>query len=139
MVLRLTWNRRDALAHSICAALHNQQQLAGAFFCRRDDLNLSEPRNILLTLIFKLARTFPPFRSIVAERLRKDPNLTPESMKDTFFLDFIRSLHRPPKHTLVFVIDALDEFSNTQSRLGILKVLTDATGQALWLKVIIVS
>src|SRR5258706_9035868 len=74
---------KTSLAHSICASLHDRGQLAGAFFCRRDDPNLSEPGNILPTLIHKLARIFPPFRSVVAERLRKDPNLTPESTKVT--------------------------------------------------------
>ena len=130
---------KTSLAHSICAGLHDQQQLAGAFFCQRDDPDLSEPRNILPTLIHKLARIFPPFRSIVAERLRKDPNLTPKSMKDNLFLDFISSLHRVPEHTLVFVIDALDECGTSQTRPGILKVLSDATAQAPWLKVIITS
>jgi len=130
---------KTSLAHSICASLHDREQLAGAFFCRRDDPNLSEPRNILPTLIYKLARIFPPFRAIVAERLRKDPNLTPESMKGSLFLDFIRSVPRHPKHTLVFVIDALDECGNIQTRLGALNVLTSAAAQAPWLKTIIAS
>ena len=132
---------KTALAHSICASLHSQEQLAGAFFCRRDDPHLSETRNILPTLIYKLARMFPPFRTIVAERLRNDPNLTPESMKDSLFLDFIGSLPhlRHPKRTLVLVIDALDECGNAQSRPGILSVLTSAAAQAPWLKIVITS
>ena len=130
---------KTSLAHSICARLHDKEQLAGAYFCRRDDQELREPRNILPTLIRKLAILFPPFRSIVAECLRNDPNVTPESMRPTLFLDFIRKLPRLPKKTLVFVIDALDECGNTQSRPGILKVLTDAVAHAPWLKVIITS
>ena len=82
---------------------------------------------------------FPPFRSIVAKHLREDPNLTPESMKGSFFLDFIRSLPRHPEHTFVFVIDALDECGDTRSRLVPLKVLTNAAAQAPWLKMIITS
>ena len=54
---------KTSLAHSICASLDDQGQLAGAFFCRRDDPNLSEPRNILPTLISKLAGIFPPFEA----------------------------------------------------------------------------
>ncbi len=130
---------KTSLAHSICASLHEKDQLAGAFFCRRDDAELSEPRNILPTLIHKLAILFPPFRSIVAERLRKDPNVTPESMKYTLFLEFIRELPRPPKTTVVFVIDAFDECGSTQSRSNILSALTSAAAHASWLKVIITS
>ena len=87
---------KTSLAHSICASLHERHHLAGAFFCRRDDPNLSEPRNVLPTFIHKLAILFPPFRSIVAKHLRDDPNLTLESMKGSLFLDFICSLPRHP-------------------------------------------
>ena len=60
-------------------------------------------------------------------------------MKDSLFLDFIRSLPRHPEQTLVFVINALDECGDAQSRLRLLKVLTNAAAQALWLKIIIMS
>jgi len=130
---------KSSLAHSICENLHTQKHLAGAFFCRRDDPDLREQKNILPTLIYKLAIIFPPFRNIVAERLRSDPNMTPETMKDTFFLDLIRSLKRHPDRTLVLVVDALDECGNARTRPGLLKVLTDAAAQAPWLKIIITS
>ena len=130
---------KTSLAHSICANLHERNHLAGAFFCRRDDPNLSEPINILPTFIHKLAILFPPFRTIVAKHLHDDPNLTPESMKGSLFLDFIRSLPHHPGHTLVLVIDALDECGDAQSRPRLLKVLTDAAAQAPWLKIIVTS
>ena len=130
---------KTSLAHSVCEKLHDQKHLAGAFFCRRDDSNLSKPENILPTFITKLAGIFPPFRTIVAERLRNDPNLTPDSMKPSVFLDFIRNLPRRPKRALVFVIDALDECGDDKSRPALLRVLTDAAAQAQWLKIIITS
>jgi len=130
---------KTSLAHSICASLHDQEQLAGVFFCQRDDPELSEPRNILLTLIHKLAIIFPPFRSVVAEHFHKDPNVTPESMTYTLFLEFIRKLSRLPKRTLVFVIDALDECGSTQSRPDTLRALTSVAAYAPWLKIIITS
>src|SRR5258706_13437744 len=107
---------KTSLAHSMCANLHERNHLAGAFFCRRDDPNLSEPMNILPTFIHKLAILFSPFRTIVATHLADDPNLTPETMESALFLDLIRSLPRHPEHTLVFVVDALDECGNHQSR-----------------------
>src|SRR5258708_6452287 len=60
-------------------------------------------------------------------------------MNLSLFLDFLRSLPRHPKHTLVFVIDALDECGDYQSRPGILKTLIDAAAHAPWLKIIITS
>jgi len=130
---------KTSLAHSICEKLHNEYRLAGAFFCQRDDANMSDIRNILPTLISKLAENFPPFRSIVADRLRNDPNLTSKSMKNGLFLDFIRNLPRHPKHPLVFVIDALDECGDDQKRPVLLKYLTEAASHAPWLKIIVTS
>ena len=130
---------KTSLAHSICASLHKQKHLAGAFFCRRDDPNLSKPIHILPTFIHNLAIIFPPLRTIVAKRLRDDPNLTPESMEGSLFLDFIRSLPRHPEHALVFVIDALDECGDAKTRPRLLKVLTNAAAQAPWLRIIITS
>jgi len=130
---------KTALAHSICENLHKQNHLAASFFCRRDDPDLSKPINILPTFIHKLAILFPPFRILVAKRLRDDPNLTPGSMQGALFLDFLRSLPSHPEHTLVFVIDALDECGDAPSRSALLRDLTDATAQAPWLKIVITS
>jgi len=130
---------KTSLAHSICEELHKRKHLAGAFFCRRDDPNLSEPKYILPTLINTLAGILPRFRSIVTARLRSDPNLTSNSMKHSLFLDFIRKLSHPPEHALVLVIDALDECGDDQSRTDILEALTDAAVQAPWLRIIITS
>ena len=131
---------KTSLAHSICETFDDRKQLVGAFFCQRDDTNASEPRNNLPTLIYKLAEISPTFRKVLAECLRSHPNLTTESMKDTFFCDFIRSLpHHPNEHSLVFVIDALDECDNTHNRRDVLKSLTDAAALAPWLKIVITS
>ena len=130
---------KTSLAHSVCASLHEEKHLAGAFFCRRDDPNLREPRNILPTLICKLAIIFPAFRSLVAESLHSDPHLTPDSIKDSLFVDFISKLRHSPGRTLVFVIDAIDECGDAQSRSSVLKALVDATACAPWLNIIITS
>jgi len=130
---------KTSLAHSLCSRLHDKEQLAGAFFCQRDDQELRDPSNILPTLVHKLTILFPPFRRIVADYLDNDPNVTLESMGPTIFLYFIRKLPRLPKKTLVFVIDALDECGSTQSRPGILNALTEAASRAPWLKFIITS
>ena len=100
---------------------------------------MSEPRNILPTLIHKLAIFFPPFRHIVAKRLSNNPNLMPAAMSYSFLLELIRKLPRHPKRTLVFVIDAIDECGDALSRPEILRSLTNAAAHAPWLKIIITS
>src|SRR5882757_3064510 len=130
---------KTSLAHSICAILHDQRQLAGAFFCQRDDPNLIEPTNILPSLIYELAEIFPPFRKIVANYLRSDPKLTPDSMKDSLFLDLLDNLPYGPNNSLVFVIDAFDKCGNNRSHPALLRLLTGAAASASWLKIIITS
>jgi len=130
---------KTSLAHSICKQLHQGNHLAGAFFCRRDDPNLSKPMNILPAFIHKLAMIIPPFRAIVAQHLCDDPNLTPGSMNGSLLLDFLHAVPRHPDNTLIFVIDALDKCGDARSRPGILRVLTNATAQVPWLKIIITS
>src|SRR5882757_8512058 len=130
---------KTTLAHSICARLHDRNQLAGSFFCQRDDPHLSEPRHILPTLIDMLAGVFPPFRSVVARCLRDDRNLTPGSIKPTLFRELIQKLPRHPQRTLAFVIDAFDECGDAKSRRMILNVLTDVAAHNPWLKLIITS
>jgi len=130
---------KTSLAHSICKELHKRKCLAGAFFCRRDDPNLSDPKYILPTFINTLSGILPRFRSIVTARLRSDPNLTSKSMEHSLFLDFIYKLPHHPEHALVFVIDALDECGDDESRPDILEALTHAAAQAPWLRIIITS
>ena len=130
---------KTSLAHSICEKLYDGKHLAGAFFCQRDDPHLRKLANVISILTIALAGIIPPFRRMVADRLRKDQNLTSKTMMDTVFLDFIHNLPRHPTHTLVFVIDALDECGDDWSRPGLLEVLSEAAAHAPWLKVIITS
>ena len=130
---------KTSLAHSICASLHDKEQLAGAFFCKGDDQELREPKNILPTLIRQLAIRFPPFRSTVAEWLRNNPRETSESIEPIHFVWFIDRTPRLPKKNLVFVIDTPDECGSTASLPSVLQALTDATAYVQWLKVIIAS
>ena len=102
-------------------------------------MNLNESINILPTLIHKLAIRFPPFRRLVAERFRNDPNLMPGSIKPFLLLGLIRKLPCPPNRTLVFVIDAVDQCGDAFTRPGILRALTLAAAHAPWLKIIITS
>ena len=130
---------KTSLAHSICEKLHNKQRFAGAFFCQRDDVNMSKLRNILPMLISKLTEIFPPFRSLMADHLCSNPNLTSKLMKDSLFLKFICNLPHHLKHTLVFVIDTLDKCGDNQDHPVLLEVLSQMATHAPWLKIIVTS
>ncbi|KIM29758.1 hypothetical protein M408DRAFT_67188, partial [Serendipita vermifera MAFF 305830] len=100
---------KSAIAHSICHRLHGSKQLGGSFFCRRDDPARSETKSVLPTLIYGLAEVFEPYRKQMAQALRDDPQMTPQSTIGELFLRVLQSLEVHPLRSLVLVIDALDE------------------------------
>ncbi|CAG8606725.1 16257_t:CDS:10, partial [Acaulospora colombiana] len=130
---------KTSMANSICSKLHAKKRLGGVFFCRRDDLYLSDPKCILPTLMFKLAGMWGPYRKLLAEELRTDPHLNRDSAGYGLFSKLLGRLMDHPTDPLVFVIDALDECGNSQTRKAILTSLFDACSRAKWLKIIITS
>ena len=60
-------------------------------------------------------------------------------MNHTLLLELICELPRPPKRSLIFLIDAADECGDDITRSRTLRALTDATAHAPWLKIIITS
>ncbi|KAG8797552.1 hypothetical protein FRC16_008746, partial [Serendipita sp. 398] len=130
---------KTAMANSICARLHKEGRLGGTFFCRRDDPDLSDPRSVLPTLIFNLAETWGAYRKLVADKLRKDPKLTRNSSDNELFLQLLESLRSHPSHSLVLVIDALDECGDNITRNSIISTLVDACSRVSWLRIIVTS
>ncbi|KIM29755.1 hypothetical protein M408DRAFT_67599, partial [Serendipita vermifera MAFF 305830] len=76
---------KSAVAHSICHRLHENKQLGGSFFCRRDDLARSETKSVLPTLIYGLAGVFGPYRKQMVQALRDDPQMTPQLASGELF------------------------------------------------------
>jgi hypothetical protein len=130
---------KTSVASSLCSRLHDEKKLGGSFFCRRDDPNLGNPKYILPTFIFELARMWPPYRKLVIKKLREDPQLNMESASDTLFLQLLNDLQKPPIDPLVLVIDALDECGDARARPKLLRILFDASSQHSWLKIIVTS
>ncbi|PVF92507.1 WD40 repeat-like protein [Serendipita vermifera] len=130
---------KTSMAHSVCARLHKKGRLGGSFFCRRDDPNLADPKCVLPTLVFKLAESWGPFRRVVAEKLRSDPHLTRNSAGYNFLPQLLDMLESHPSEPLVFIIDALDECGDIQTRNSILNGLFCATSRVGWLRIIVTS
>ncbi|KIM24838.1 hypothetical protein M408DRAFT_331512 [Serendipita vermifera MAFF 305830] len=130
---------KTSVAHSICQRLHKGGYLGGSFFCRRDDPTLREPKRVLPTLISKLAAMWGPYRTLVAQALRDDPQLNPDSTSGELLLKPLQSLRRHPVHSLVLVIDALDECGDAEARKKLLNSLREASRRVSWLKIIVTS
>ncbi|KIM28349.1 hypothetical protein M408DRAFT_140228, partial [Serendipita vermifera MAFF 305830] len=123
----------------LCDRLHKDKHLGGSFFCRRDDPVLREPKRVIPTLVSKLAALWTPFRTLVAQALRDDPHLNPESPSGEILLQPLKSLQKHPTRPLVLVIDALDECGDIGTRKKLLNCLLNACKRVDWLKLVVIS
>jgi len=130
---------KTSVANSLCDRLHGSRNLGGGFFCRRDDPVLREPRRVLPTLISKLAAMWGPYGKLVAQALKDDPQLNPDSKRGEELLMLLTSVPKPPPRTLVLVIDALDECGDPRTRKPLLSCLLNASSNVPWIKVVITS
>jgi len=130
---------KTSVANSLCDRLHGSTNLGGSFFCRRDDPVLREPRRVLPTLISKLAGMWGPYGKLVAQALKDDPQLNPDSKRGEQLLMLLQSVTKPPPRTLVLVIDALDECGDPSTRRSLLRCLLSACSSVSWVKIIITS
>ena len=130
---------KTSVAHSLCDRLHESRNLGGSFFCRRDDPVLREPRRVLPTLISKLAAMWGPYGKLVAQALKDDPQLNPDSKRGEELLMLLTSVPKPPPRMLVLVIDALDECGDARTRRPLLTCLLNTCSNVPWIKVVITS
>jgi len=80
-----------------------------------------------------------PYRELVVQALRRDPNLNPDWKGCAVLLEHIYLLRDTPKTVLVLVIDALDESGDPLSRAPLLKYFSDISSRVDWLKIIVTS
>jgi hypothetical protein len=116
---------KTSIANSLCHRLHENRNLGGSFFCRRDDPVLCDPNRVLPTLLYKLACMWSPYRDLVVQALRADPNLNPDWTGCRLLLEHLYLLQDNPETALVLVIDALDESGDPRTRAPLLMYLSE--------------
>ena len=130
---------KTSVANSLCQRLHESGNLGGSFFCRRDDPVLSDPNRVLPTLLYKLAWMWSPYRDVVVQALRGDPNLNPDWTGCAVLLKHLYSLQSHPQTPLVLVIDAFDESGEPRTRAPLLKCFSELCARVNWLKFVVTS
>ncbi|KAG5637819.1 hypothetical protein DXG03_004313, partial [Asterophora parasitica] len=87
------------------------------------------------TLSYQLAYRYPDFRTLLVEKLRENPSIARESFETQLTTLLIEPL-KATKHSMVIVIDALDECRETKSTSTILSMLyrhVDSIPSVKWL------
>jgi hypothetical protein len=130
---------KTSVANSLCQRLHENRNLGGTFFCRRDDPILCDPNRVLPTLLHRLAWMWRPYRDLVVQALSGDPHLNPDWRGCGLLLEHLYSLESHPQTTLVLVIDALDESGDPRTRAPLLKCLSEIGARVDWLKIVVTS
>jgi hypothetical protein len=130
---------KTSVANSLCHRLHGTGNLGGSFFCRRDDPVLCDPNRVLPTLLYRLSWMWAPYRELVVQALRADPNLNPDWTGCAVLLEHLYSLQNRPKAGLVLVVDALDESGDPPTRVQLLKCFSSISSRVDWLKIILTS
>jgi hypothetical protein len=130
---------KTAVANTLCHRLHEAGNLGGSLFCRRDDPVLCDPSRVLPTLLYRLACMWSPYRDLVVQALRKDPNLNPDWTGCALLLQHLYSLENRPNIPLVLVIDALDESGDPRTRAPLLRYFSEICAHIDWVKIVVTS
>lgn len=136
---------KSSIAATICERLKDEGTLAGSFFCKADIPDQRDTKRILPSLSYMLTLVCKPYKVLLVKVLEKEPDiataLVPYQMKSLFLQPFAeidqqKDMSRQP---LVFVIDALDECGNAETRSEMAACLCQIASLADWLKVFVTS
>jgi hypothetical protein len=124
---------KSSVANTVASQLQEQGILGGCFFSRRDDLNLSNPKKVLPTLAYQLARVNSNYRELLIQSLNQRSLSNEMSVQDQFDILFgnIHKGHTSAKGSLqdwskyVIVIDAIDEIGDETERSRLLQSIIE--------------
>jgi len=127
---------KTSIALTLCRMLAADSSvvLGGAFFCSRSagSLSRTEVRRVLSTLVMFLADQSPEFAAELAKDVKEDYRVAHKPVSDQVGrllvkpLAVLASLNRP----IVFVIDALDEFSDSRELAELIKAIVNFRSDA---------
>lgn len=115
---------KSAIAHTIAQALHKNGLLASSFFFDRNDASRSTPRLLFTTIARDIAARHPAIAADISAALEGDPSLASAPLSRQFEAFISGPLRRhSADHSIVVVIDALDETLGEDSNTGLLAIL----------------
>lgn len=135
---------KSSMASTTCKKLETEKILGGAFFCKRDMPNQRDPNRILPSLSYTLALRHGAYRACVMLALKDEPDITSRSIEQQLkvlfrnpFAELAQTKER--SKSFVFVIDALDECGDDESRPRLADILCQIAALTNWLKVFVTS
>ncbi|EKM60092.1 uncharacterized protein PHACADRAFT_87077, partial [Phanerochaete carnosa HHB-10118-sp] len=116
---------KTTLAFTVAQRCRASRTLGANFFCSRSDSDCSNASLVFTTIAYQLGLFYEPYKDLVAEILKKDPQLVYSSVSRQFEELIVQPLTHlrggfPP---CVIVIDALDECRDPQVTSAVLSTL----------------
>ncbi|KAG9097865.1 hypothetical protein FRC06_007095 [Ceratobasidium sp. 370] len=135
---------KSSIAASVCRQLDEKHALACSFFCKRDNPELRDPRRVLTTIIYGLARQWEAYGEAVIAVIREDPDLHSRHIQplyDALVTKPLQGLTGPkqPTGALVVIVDALDECGDDTTRKLLLVCLRGISQLVPSLRVVVTS
>ncbi|KAG9089542.1 hypothetical protein FS749_001246, partial [Ceratobasidium sp. UAMH 11750] len=135
---------KSSVATSVCRRLDDQHVLGCSFFCKRDNLELRDPRRVLTTIIYGLGLRWGAYRDAVVSVIREDPEISSKHLQPIYDSLVAKPLQRisaekRPRGTLIVVVDALDECGDVTTRRQLLACLRGLSELAPWLRLVATS
>ncbi|QRV84689.1 hypothetical protein RhiJN_12705 [Ceratobasidium sp. AG-Ba] len=135
---------KSTIAASVCQKLDDDEALASSFFCKRDTLELRDPRRLLMSVVSGLAQRWGAYRTLVAGVIENDIELHTKHLLPLYNalvtapLANCPQLEKPSK-IYAIVVDALDECGDSTSRKELLACFRNMTQLVPGLKIVLTS
>ncbi|KIM88218.1 hypothetical protein PILCRDRAFT_62507, partial [Piloderma croceum F 1598] len=114
---------KSTIAHTI--AERCEANLGASFFFSRGKGSRSDATGLFATLAYQLATRVPPLQALMERALQNDPLILSQTLGDQFrklILDPILAIGEPLP-TMIIVLDALDECSDEDVLVGVIRLL----------------
>ncbi|CAE6383969.1 unnamed protein product, partial [Rhizoctonia solani] len=117
---------KTTIAYSLCSELEKTKQLGASFFCSRLLPECRDVNRIIPSIAYQLAQHSPVFGAALLKALERDPDIhtrVPAIQFASLIVEPLLKTKPSLKHSLIVVIDALDECENQESTKVVLSTL----------------
>src|SRR5258707_170499 len=131
---------KSTIARTVAEDAKSRELLGASFFFSRQEKELSDPRLLIPTIAYQLARSYPEARPVVINAFRHDPDVVEKSFTIQFKKLIIEPLCKITAKQVVIVVDALDECHNSKGAVeGLLRAIIAHCTEAPSLRLLITS
>ncbi|KAJ7693038.1 hypothetical protein B0H17DRAFT_1060623 [Mycena rosella] len=118
---------KSAIAQTFAADCHERGVLGASFFFQRSNPGRGTWKNVLPTLAYQLAASFPELRTVIQEVVETDRLVVGQAMRLQFQKLIIAPFEHAPALTIrpIIVIDGLDECEDRHAQTMLLKLIIE--------------